>query len=44
MGIEYALSIGTNAAFAGTGLAPLSGAPLPISITENEHLIKAGVN
>jgi outer membrane immunogenic protein len=37
-------SIAANPAFAGTGLAPLSGAQVPTSITENEHLIKAGVN
>ena len=39
---NFNASIGTNAAFAETGLAPLSGAPVPVSITENEHLIKAG--
>src|SRR3984957_11140879 len=37
-------SISTNSGFAGTGLAALSGAQVPVSITENEHIIKAGVN
>jgi len=41
---SFSASIGTNAAFAATGLAALSGAQVPVSITENEHLIKAGVN
>jgi outer membrane immunogenic protein len=41
---SFSASIGTNAAFAGTGLAALSGAQVPVSITENEHLIRAGVN
>ena len=37
-------SISTNSGFAGTGLAALSGVQVPVSITENEHIIKAGVN
>jgi opacity protein-like surface antigen len=41
---SFSASIGTNAAFGGTGLAALSGAQVRVSITENEHLIKAGVN
>jgi outer membrane immunogenic protein len=41
---SFNASIATNAAFAGTGLAALSGATVPTSITESEHLIKAGVN
>jgi outer membrane immunogenic protein len=41
---SFNASIAANPAFAGTGLAPLSGAQVPTSITENEHLIKAGVN
>ena len=41
---SFNASIAANAAFAGTGLAPLAGAQVPTSITENEHLIKAGVN
>jgi outer membrane immunogenic protein len=41
---SFNASIGTNSAFAATGLAALSGAQVPVSVTENEHLIKAGVN
>jgi outer membrane immunogenic protein len=41
---SFNATIGANAAFAGTGLAPLAGATVPTSITENEHIIKAGVN
>jgi len=37
-------SISTNSGFAGTPLAALSGVQVPVSITENEHIIKAGVN
>jgi outer membrane immunogenic protein len=33
-----------NASFAGTPLAPLAGVTVPTSVTENEHIIKAGVN
>jgi outer membrane immunogenic protein len=41
---SFNASIATNAGFAGTGLAPLSGVQVPTSITESEHIIKAGVN
>jgi outer membrane immunogenic protein len=41
---SFNATIGANAAFASTGLAPLAGATVPTSITENEHIIKAGVN
>jgi outer membrane immunogenic protein len=41
---SFNASIATNAAFAGTGLAGLSGVQVPASITESEHIIKAGVN
>ena len=41
---SFNASIGTNAGFAGTGLAALSGVQVPTSITESEHIIKAGVN
>jgi outer membrane immunogenic protein len=41
---SFNASISTNSGFAGTGLAALSGAQVPTSISENEHIIKAGVN
>jgi outer membrane immunogenic protein len=41
---SFNASIAANAAFAGTGLAPLAGVQVPASIAENEHIIKAGVN
>jgi outer membrane immunogenic protein len=41
---SFSASISTNSGFAGTGLAPLSGVQVPTSITESEHIIKAGVN
>ena len=41
---SFNASIATNASFAGTPLAALSGVQVPVSITENEHIIKAGVN
>jgi outer membrane immunogenic protein len=41
---SFNASIAANAAFAGTGLAPLAGVSVPTSITESEHIIKAGVN
>jgi outer membrane immunogenic protein len=41
---SFNTSIATNAGFVATGMAPLSGVQVPVSITENEHLIKAGVN
>jgi outer membrane immunogenic protein len=41
---SFNASIATNAGFVATGMAPLSGVQVPVSITENEHLIKAGVN
>jgi hypothetical protein len=34
----------TNSGFAGTGLAALSGVEVPTSITESEHITKAGMN
>jgi outer membrane immunogenic protein len=40
---SFNASIAANPAF-GTGLAPLAGAQVPTSVTENEHLVKAGVN
>jgi outer membrane immunogenic protein len=41
---SFNASIGTSSGFAGTGLAALSGVQVPTSITESEHIIKAGVN
>jgi outer membrane immunogenic protein len=41
---SFNASIAANPAFTGTGLAPLAGAQVPTSVTENEHLVKAGVN
>ena len=41
---SFNASIATNSGFAGTGLAALSGVQVPTSITESEHIIKAGVN
>jgi outer membrane immunogenic protein len=41
---SFSASIAANAEFAGTGLAPLSGVSVPTTVTENEHIIKAGVN
>ena len=41
---SFNASIATNAGSAETGLAPLSGVQVPTSITESEHIIKAGVN
>jgi outer membrane immunogenic protein len=41
---SFNASTATNASFAGTPLAALSGVQVPVSITENEHIIKAGVN
>jgi outer membrane immunogenic protein len=41
---SFNASIAANASFAGTPLAALSGVTVPTSITENEHIVKAGVN
>jgi outer membrane immunogenic protein len=41
---SFNASIATNASFVGTPLAPLSGVQVPTTITESEHVIKAGVN
>jgi outer membrane immunogenic protein len=41
---SFNASIAANAAFAGTGLAALSGVSVPTTVTENEHIIKGGVN
>ena len=41
---SFNASIAANAAFAGTGIGALSGVSVPASITENEHIVRAGVN
>jgi outer membrane immunogenic protein len=41
---SFNATIAANASFAGTPLAALSGVTVPTSITENEHIVKAGVN
>ena len=41
---SFNATIAANASFAGTGLAGLAGVTVPTSITENEHIVKAGVN
>jgi outer membrane immunogenic protein len=41
---SFNATIAANASFAATPLAPLSGVSVPTSVTENEHIIKAGMN
>jgi outer membrane immunogenic protein len=41
---SFSAPISLNSSFASTSLAALSGVPVPVSITEHEHIIKAGVN